>query len=74
MSTENLSPELAYLAMYEFFVELYQRTKSDELGSLLGGMSYLSDGETADPAVWKDWMLCVTKVLAGQANPQLKLK
>ena len=74
MKTENLTPELAYLAMYEFLVELYQRTKSDELGSLLGGMSYLADGETADPAVWKDWMRCVAKVLAGQGDAELRLR
>ncbi|PUB31169.1 hypothetical protein LUW10_03590 [Pseudomonas veronii] len=73
MITENLTPELAYLAMYEFLVDIYQRTKSDELGSMLGSMSYLADGETADPTIWKDWMLCVTKVLAGQGNAQLNL-
>ena len=74
MDAENLTPELAYLAMYEFLVDLYQRTKSDELGSLLGSMSYLSDGETADPAIWKDWMLCVNKVLVGHGDGHLKLR
>ncbi len=74
MSTENLTPELAYQAMYEFLVNLYQRTKSDELGSLLGSMSYLADGETADPAIWKDWMLCVNKILVDQGDAQLKLR
>jgi len=74
MSTENLTPELAYFAMYEFLVAMYQRTNSDELGPLLGSMSYLADGETADPTVWKDWMLCVAKVLAGQGDAQLKLE
>jgi len=73
MITENLTPELAYLAMYEFLVDIYQRTKSDELGSMLGSMSYLADGETADPTIWKDWMLCVTQVLAGQGSAQLNL-
>ncbi|ALE56525.1 hypothetical protein AC233_06925 [Burkholderia sp. HB1] len=74
MNAENLTPELAYLAMYEFLAELYQRTKSDELGSLLGSMSYLADGETADPAVWTDWMRCVTKVLVGEGDAKLKLR
>jgi len=73
MIDKNLTPGLAYLAMYEFLVDLYQRTMSDELGSLLGNMSYLADGETADPAVWEDWMRCVTNVLAGQGDAQLKL-
>lgn len=73
MSAENLTPELAYLAMYEFIVNLYQRTKSDELGSLLGSMSFLADGETADPTVWKEWMICVTKVMAGQGDARPKL-
>jgi hypothetical protein len=74
MNTEKLTPELAYFAMYEFLVDLYQRTQSDDLGSLLGSMSYLADGETADSAIWKDWMRCVTKVLLGQGDIQLKLE
>ncbi|OPA86064.1 hypothetical protein BFW87_25230 [Pseudomonas fluorescens] len=74
MSTENLTPELAYLTMYEFLVNLYQRTKSDDLGSLLGSMSYLADGETADPTIWNDWVLCVNKILGGQGDAQLRLE
>lgn len=70
----TLTLEQAYLAMYEFLVDLYNRTGSDELGAALGGMSYLSDGETADPAAWKDWAKCVEKVLAGGGDARLKLR
>lgn len=36
----------AYTAMYEFLVGYYERTKSDDVGALLGGMSLLADGDT----------------------------
>jgi hypothetical protein len=74
MDFSSLTPEQAYLAMYEFLVGLYNRTGSDDLGAALGGMSYLSDGETADPAAWKDWTRCVEKVLAGRSDPHLQLR
>jgi hypothetical protein len=73
MSDKNLTPELAYLAMYEFFYELYQRTKSDDLGVLLGSMSYLANGQTADPAIWNDWMRCITKAMTTGVDANLKL-
>lgn len=72
--TNMLTQEQAYLAMYEFLVELYQRTENDELGALLGSMSLLPDGCTADPAVWKDWQRCVEGVLGGDTDPRLHLE
>lgn len=73
MNSDLISTEHAYLAMYEYLVELYERTKSDEIGALLGGMSYLNDGRTADPAAWADWIRCVKKVGAGSTDPNMHL-
>lgn len=63
----------AYLAMYEFLVELYQRTQSDELGSLLGDLSLLPDGTTADPAAWGDWLRCIERARGGRVDVSLVL-
>lgn len=48
-----LTLQEAYLAMFEFMAQLYQRTVSDEVGSVLGDLSMLADGTTADPAAWE---------------------
>lgn len=44
-----------YRMMFDYLDSLYQRTKADELGVLLGSMSLLGDGEPADPAHGPDW-------------------
>ncbi|WP_090685956.1 hypothetical protein [Paraburkholderia phenazinium] len=59
--TDRLTLQEAYLSMFEFIVELYQRTRSDDLGAMLGDLSLLADGTTADPAAWGDWLKCVEK-------------
>jgi len=46
----------AFNVMDKTLGSYYQKTKSDDIGSLLSVMSFLSDGCTADPAIWKDWM------------------
>lgn len=71
---DRLSFQEAYLAMYEFLIELYQRTQSDELGSLLGDLSLLEDGTTVDPAAWGDWLRCVEKARRGGVDANLALK
>ena len=63
----------AYAAMYAYLVMVYQRTKSDDIGSLLGDMSTLPDGETADPAVWHEWLKCVEKAKQGEVDTRLNL-
>ena len=74
MSTELIDEKTAYSAMYEFLVEYYERTKSDDVGALLGGMSLLADGNTADPAIWADWMNSVAKAKSSTNNLSLDLK
>ena len=55
----------AYIAMYRFLEHEYNMTKSDEIGGMLGSMSLLDDGKTADPAIWNDWLRIVEEVLSG---------
>jgi len=70
----NLSEKEAFLAMFSFLEERYRATESDDIGALLGSMSFLSDGNTADPAIWEDWRKAVNKVFLSEVNANLNLK
>ena len=63
----------AYLAMFSFLENHWIRTKSDELGALLGSMSLLPDGGTADPAVWQEWIRALERSETGEVDAQLRL-
>ena len=52
----------AFDAMRKFLEGYYERTSSDDIGSLLGDMQMLSNGKTADPAAWHDWVESVNEV------------
>ena len=52
-----------YRMMFDYLDSLYQRTKADELGVLLGSMSLLVDGEPADPAHGPDWEQAVRQAV-----------
>jgi hypothetical protein len=60
--TDNLTLKQGYLAMYAFLDSFYSETKSDDVGGLLGDMSFLADGSTADGAAWSDWLKAVKKI------------
>ncbi len=62
---DRLTSKEAYAAMFVFLEGVYKRTGSGDLGALLGGMSFLADGETADPAAWADWERALETVEAG---------
>lgn len=70
---ETLTVRQAYTAMYAYLEHLYQMTNSDDLGGFLGGMSFLPDGATADPAVWDDWLDAVKKAEAGDVNTDSRI-
>ena len=53
----------AFQAMVKFLEGFYERTSSDDVGSLLSGMQMFSDGGTFDPAAWHDWMDAINEVL-----------
>jgi len=57
----QLTTKEAYAAMYLFLNELYEKYGFDQLGGILGGMSLLEDGSTADPGCWHDWLRMVEK-------------
>lgn len=46
--------EEIYIVMFMFLNELYEKNKSDTIGSLLGDMSILN-GTPVDPAILEDW-------------------
>jgi len=70
----ELTKKEAYLAMYSFLEHEYELTKSDDIGGLLGGMSLLQDGSTADPAAWEDWENTIKKVKAGEIEATLRIE
>lgn len=59
---KNLTLEQAYCAMIDYLDKYYFKTYADDIGDLLGGMVFLKDGSTADPAAWADWLRAVDKV------------
>ena len=69
----TLTTEQVYTAMFSFLDDYYNRTKSDDVGGLLGGMSLMNDDKPMDMAIWRDWLESVAKVQAGQVDAYLKL-
>jgi hypothetical protein len=69
-----MTEKQAYAAMFRFLEQLYVRTKSNELGGLLGGMSLLRDGSPADPAIADDWRQAVQYALKGGEPGSLEFK
>lgn len=63
----------AYSAMCKYLERVYELTGSDEVGGLLGSMSLLPDGQTADPGAWSDWVRAVAAVKAGEVDVELSL-
>lgn len=70
---KTLTDEQAYAAMFYFLERYWEREKSDEIAMLLGGMSILQDGGTADPAYLQDWNEAVEFALNGGQPGQLML-
>ena len=69
-----LTGQQAYLAMYAYLAEEYRLTKSDELGGILGALSFLPDGSPSDPAVVAQWHNACQSALANTVDPSLGLK
>jgi hypothetical protein len=69
----DLTVHQAYASMYAFLEQYYERGRSDDIGALLGFMSLLPDGGTADPAIWHDWLAAVRAAEAGEVDVSLRL-
>lgn len=55
----TLTIKEAFESMVKYLEMYYERTDSEDIGSLLGDMILLEDGITLDPAVWNDWITCI---------------
>jgi hypothetical protein len=74
MNAITITSEQAYAAMYDFLEDYYNRGHSDEIGGMLGGMSLLGDGGTADPAVRSHWQRALQRAMTeGNAGLALRL-
>lgn len=60
---EGLTRIQAFKAMCKFLEMYYERTLSDDVGSLLGDLNMIKERETADPAAWDDWNEALENVL-----------
>lgn len=69
----KLNEKEAYQAMFIFLDHFYSATDSDEIGWLLGSMSFLEDGDTADPAMWGIWLESIEKIKNADDDFKLKL-
>ncbi len=60
----KLDIKQSYLAMFEQLDGIYEETKDDCLGSLLGGFNpdLFIGSMSADPAAWEDWKKAVEKI------------
>ncbi len=58
----------AFHAMQKFLELYYERTHSDDVGSLLGDLQLTSENEPFDPAAWDDWINSVNAVLSERKN------
>ncbi|SMQ58554.1 hypothetical protein SAMN06295905_0099 [Devosia lucknowensis] len=63
----------AYSAMFAFLDDYYRRTKSDDVGALLGSMSLMADGRPADDAIWAEWLASVARARAGTVDDAFRL-
>ncbi len=71
---QTITTEQAYNAMYAYFSRLYERTKNDQVGSMLSDLSLVRTGGTADPAAIYDWLECVNEVREGKVDSRLRAK
>ncbi|PNK61344.1 hypothetical protein [Psychrobacter sp. FDAARGOS_221] len=69
---EYLTHEEAYKAMFVFLESYYDRSKSDDIGGLLGSMS-LVEGKPIDQALWDDWYEAIDTSLKAHDRAKFEL-
>jgi len=60
---DKLTKLQGFNVMYEFLDIYFLQERSGDLATILGGMSFLSEDRTADPAMWIMWNRAINKVL-----------
>jgi hypothetical protein len=68
-----ITVDKAIKAMFLFWEDVYRRSGSDTVGSVLGDLSLLPDGTTADPAAYDDFVACVERVEEAERSGTLAL-
>ena len=64
---DQITLHTAFVVMQRFLESYWQRTgQPEEIGSLLGDISLLPDGTTADPAAIEDWLKIAHAVTSNQ--------
>ena len=71
---ESLTRNQAFNAMYQFLTGYQQQTGSEDIAALLGSCSLLPDGQTADPAMRRDWDVACDKAFAEDVEMHLNLE
>ena len=59
---KTLTLDDAYDAMVDYLEKYYEKTKSDDIGLLVGDMMLFDDGISTDPAALDDWNQSVCKI------------
>lgn len=67
-----MTEQEAYRAMYYFLEKYYSYIKSEEIANLLGGLSLLPDGSTADPAFETEWSDSIKRAKVDTEGVKLK--
>jgi hypothetical protein len=70
MAHVTLNPEQAYLAVFSFLDDSWERLgRQDELAMFLDMAKYAAGHGTADPAMWSDWLAAIHAVQTGVMLP-----
>jgi hypothetical protein len=59
---DKLTTLQSFNVMYEFLDMYFLQNRSSDLGTILSSMSFLSDGTTADTAMWGMWIESIDNV------------
>jgi hypothetical protein len=71
--SRTLTEDQAYAAMFAFLEDHFCRGPTDVIGTLLGALSILPSGRSADPAMQGDWAAAVDKAISGKVDLSLRL-
>lgn len=70
---ENVTIKEAYLAMYQFLKDIYERTQSDAVACTLTDLSLMTDGKPFDPASWGNWLEIIDKAKNNKIDARMIL-